>query len=54
MYVTVKETGNFYKCGDKTDCPHYGCWNPILLPAPDFHVPAFFGDFIVSAQEIIP
>lgn len=44
--------GNFYKCGDETRSPHYGCWNPIHLPAPDFHVPAFFGDFRVSGQAI--
>lgn len=35
--------GNFYKCGDKTDSPHWGSWNAIDLPAPDFHTPAFFG-----------
>jgi hypothetical protein len=35
--------GNFYKCGDKTVRPHYGCWSPIDLPKPDFHCPAFFG-----------
>lgn len=46
--------GNFYKCGDETGSPHYGCWNPVRLPAPDFHVPAFFGDFIVPGQEILP
>ncbi len=34
---------NFYKCGDKTAVPHYTCWNPILLPEPDFHRPDFFG-----------
>jgi len=35
--------GNFYKCGDKTKRPHYGCWSPIDLEAPDFHCPRFFG-----------
>ena len=35
--------GNFYKCGDETARPHYGCWSPIDLPKPDFHCPAFFG-----------
>ncbi len=35
--------GNFYKCGDETIHPHYGCWNPVGLPAPDFHAPAHFG-----------
>lgn len=36
--------GNFQKCGDKTANPHYGCWNPIRIPQPDFHRPDFFGD----------
>jgi hypothetical protein len=35
--------GNFYKCGDKTARPHFGCWSPIDLPEPDFHCPDFFG-----------
>jgi len=35
--------GNFYICGDKTPVPHYGVWNPIDLPAPDYHRPEFFG-----------
>lgn len=37
-------SGNFYKCGDDTEYPHYGAWNPIQVPAPDFHRPEFFGD----------
>ncbi|MDR2258013.1 MAG: carbohydrate-binding family 9-like protein [Treponema sp.] len=40
--------GNFYKCGDKTDHPHYACWSPIDLPRPDFHCPLFFGDLILK------
>lgn len=40
--------GNFYKCGDRAPRPHYGCWSPIDLPEPDFHSPAFFGDFIIG------
>jgi hypothetical protein len=35
--------GNFYKCGDSTTRPHYGCWSLIELPEPDFHCPDFFG-----------
>lgn len=35
---------NFYKCGDKTTKPHFLSWNPIDLPAPDFHRPDFFGE----------
>jgi hypothetical protein len=40
--------GNFQKCGENTANPHYGCWNPILTPAPDFHRPEFFGDIIIG------
>ena len=35
--------GNFYKCGDNTPRPHFGCWSPIDLQKPDFHCPEFFG-----------
>jgi hypothetical protein len=38
--------GNFYKCGDETEYPHYGAWNPVLSPKPDFHLPAYFGRII--------
>lgn len=40
--------GNFYKCGDATDTPHYGMWNPVDTPQPDFHAPAFFGDLVLD------
>ena len=33
---------NFYKCGDKTGHEHYGCFNNIDWPHPDFHRPEFF------------
>ena len=36
--------GNFYKCGDKTARPHYLSWNPIPTPAPNFHLPQYFGE----------
>lgn len=36
-------TGNFYKCGDATEYPHFGCWNLISDPVPDFHRSSFFG-----------
>ena len=35
--------GNFYKCGDETDTPHYGMWSPVDNETPDFHRPEFFG-----------
>lgn len=34
---------NFYKCGNKTEFPHYGVWNPVELEKPDFHLADFFG-----------
>ena len=40
--------GNIYKCGDKTAHPHFLSWNPVGTPAPDFHRPEFFGEFIIS------
>lgn len=39
---------NFYKCADKTKQPHYVSWNPIDLPKPDFHCPAFFAELQVE------
>lgn len=34
---------NFYKCGDKTEHPHFVAWSPIDNPKPNFHLPEFFG-----------
>jgi len=36
--------GNFYKCADATENPHYVTWSPINLPQPDYHCPEFFGE----------
>ncbi len=33
--------GNFYKCGDKTESPHWASWSPVGRL--DFHTPEFFG-----------
>lgn len=35
--------GNFYKCGDKLNEPHYLSWNEIHSEKPNFHLPEFFG-----------
>lgn len=43
---TLKAKGNFYKCGDRTGRPHYGCWSLIQSRTPDFHQPAFFGTLV--------
>ncbi|MFC4775904.1 carbohydrate-binding family 9-like protein [Paenibacillus sp. GCM10023252] len=38
-------SGNFYKCGDHTPHPHYGCWSRVNSDNPDFHLPDQFGLF---------
>lgn len=40
--------GNFYKCGDESEFPHYGCWNLVTTKEPDFHRPECFGDLIFA------
>ena len=44
----AKMKANFYKCGDKTEHPHYGCWNQVEWEKPDFHRPEFFGDIVLA------
>ncbi|MEA4890874.1 MAG: carbohydrate-binding family 9-like protein [Clostridiaceae bacterium] len=39
---------NFYKCGDQTPQPHYGCWNLITSAEADFHRPQDFGRIILA------
>ncbi len=34
--------GNFYKCGDDCEFPHYGSFSPVDTEKPDFHRPEFF------------
>jgi hypothetical protein len=41
-----KLLGNFYKCADGTDSPHFVSWSPIKTETPDFHRPEFFGELI--------
>jgi len=42
-FNNVKARGNFYKCGDRLQTPHYLSWNPIQSEIPNFHLPEFFG-----------
>jgi len=42
--ITAK--GNFYKCGDCLQKPHYLSWNPIQSEKPNFHLPEFFGQLL--------
>ncbi|MBQ8016189.1 MAG: hypothetical protein IJ264_08415 [Clostridia bacterium] len=39
--------GNFYKCGDGTDFPHYGAHFPVKTENPDFHRPEYFGNITI-------
>jgi hypothetical protein len=40
--------GNFYKCGDETEIPHFGMWSPVGTENPDFHRPEFFGTLTIE------
>ena len=39
----VSFRANCYKCGDKTEHPHFLSWNPVASGTPDFHRPQDFG-----------
>lgn len=39
---------NFYKCGDETEFEHYGAWNEIINPTPDFSLTKYFGKLIFN------
>ena len=41
--------GNFYSC-DESIHPHFGSWNPIEAPKPDFHRPECFGRLILAER----
>ena len=38
-----KKYGNFYKCGDLTEVPHYLAWSPLSSETPDYHRRQDFG-----------
>ena len=42
-----KLLGNFYKCADATESPHYLSWSPIQTEQPDFHRPEYFGELLL-------
>ena len=44
----MKISTNFYKCGDLTEFPHYGIWNPQPLEKSDFHRPEYFGGVVLE------
>ena len=39
----IKWRANFYKCADNTSHPHWLTWNVVDNPAPNFHLPQYFG-----------
>ena len=41
--MTGSLRANVYKCGDRTEHPHYLAWNPVGSAVPDFHRPEDFG-----------
>ena len=40
--------GNFYKCGDGAERPHWGMWSPYDLARADFHRPELFADITLE------
>ena len=49
----MKIRTNFYKCGDNTELPHYGIWNPIPLEEPDFHQPDYLGEVVLDYETVL-
>ena len=47
-FVTEGIRANLYTCGEYTKMPHYGMWNPVLLPSPEYHAPAYFGEMVFA------
>lgn len=43
--------GNFYKCGDDLDQPHFGSWHPLGENPTSFHQPETFGWLLLSDKE---
>lgn len=43
--------GNFYKCGDETQRPHYGSWSEVTRRPVDFHCPECFGTLLLDQTE---
>ena len=39
---------NVYKCGKTEQPEHYASWSPVGTPGPNFHMPEFFGEFVLE------
>lgn len=50
LYDGLTLPANFYKCGDATEHPHYGCWNPIRpeVKQPNFYHICDFGQVLLQ------
>ncbi len=48
QFTSDEAIGNFYKCGDESEFEHYGAWNRVENPTPNFHLPQYFGKIIFS------
>lgn len=44
---------NFYKCGDKTEIPHYLAWSPLTSSVPDYHRRQDFGGLSFEKERKI-
>ncbi|NLG52769.1 MAG: hypothetical protein GX541_02175 [Clostridiales bacterium] len=46
----MRFTGNFFKCGNKTPMPHYGCWSEIIPDSdvPNFYKTRYFGEILFN------
>ena len=42
--------GNFYKCADKSQTPHFGSFSPMGSLPPGFHCPELFAKIIVEEE----
>jgi hypothetical protein len=45
-FDALQGKGNFYKCGDNLQTPHFLSWHPIESATPNFHLPVFFGELL--------
>ncbi len=43
--------GNFFKCGDKTESPHFGSFSPMGELPPGFHNPGLFAKIVVTQRK---
>ena len=46
FFLEGEAAGNFYKCGDLTEVPHYLAWTDMTSARPDFHRRHDFGTLI--------